>query len=313
MAKKKVTVIGAGHVGEHVAFGVAMKELADVVLVDIVEGMPQGKALDMMQAGPILQYDVKIVGTNDYWETTGSDVMVITSGLPRKPGMSREELLEKNVNIVADVTKKAVEKSPDAIIIVVTNPLDAMTYTAFRVSGFPRERVMGMAGMLDSARFRTFIAMELGVSVKDVTAFVLGSHGDLMVPSTRYTTVAGTPVEKLIPKERLDAIVERTRKGGGEIVALLKTGSAYYAPAMGTVEMVESILKDKKQIIPCCVYCQGEYGYKDVFVGLPAKLGAGGVEEIVEFELTSDEKSALDKSMEHVKKLMQEVDSLNVF
>lgn len=313
MARKKISVIGAGHVGEHVAFGTAMKELGDVILVDIVEDMPMGKALDMMEAGPILGYDVTITGANDYEPTADSDIVVITSGLPRKPGMSREELLEKNVKIVADVTKKVVEKSPNAILIVVTNPLDAMTYTAFKISGFPRERVMGMAGMLDSARFRTFIAMELNVSVKDVTAFVLGSHGDLMVPSTRYTTVAGTPVEKLIPADRLEAIVERTRKGGGEIVKLLKTGSAYYAPSMGVVEMVEAIIKDKKQIIPCAVYCKGEYGYNDVFVGLPAKLGERGVEEIVEFELSSEEKSALDKSMEHVKNLMKEVDDLKIF
>lgn len=313
MARKKVTVIGAGHVGEHVAFGVAMKELADVVLVDIIEGMPMGKALDMMHAGPILNYDVKITGANDYEPTASSDIVVITSGIPRKPGMSREELLATNVKIVAEVTKKAIEKSPDAILIVVTNPLDAMTYTAFRVSRFPRERVMGMAGILDSARFRAFIAMELGISVKDVTAFVLGSHGDLMVPSTRYTTVAGTPVEKLIPKDKLTQIVERTRNAGGEIVKLLKTGSAYYAPALGVVEMIESILKDKKQIIPCCVYCQGEYGYRDVFVGLPAKLGSKGVEEIVEFELSKEEKEELDKSMNHVKKLMKEVDDLKLF
>lgn len=313
MGRKKVAVIGAGHVGGQVAWGITMRELADVVIVDIIEGLPQGKALDMMEARPLIGSDVEITGTNSYDETAGSDIIVITSGLPRKPGMSREELLESNVKIVAEVTKRAVEKSPNAIIIVVSNPLDAMTYTAFKVSGLPRERVMGMAGMLDSARFRTFIAMELGVSVKDVTAFVLGTHGDLMVPSTRYTTVAGTPVEQLIAKERLEAIVERTRKAGGEIVSLLKTGSAYFAPAMAITEMVEAILKDKKEIIPACVYPQGEYGYRDVFVGLPAKLGAKGIEEIVEFELSPEEKAALDESMRHVKELLKEVDELKLF
>jgi len=311
--RKKVTVVGAGHVGEHVAFGIVWKELADVVLVDIIEGMPMGKALDMMHAGPVLGSDIKVTGTNGYEETANSDIIVITAGLPRKPGMSREELLETNAKIVKDVTEKVIKYSPNSILLVVTNPLDAMTYTAYKVSKFPRERIMGMAGILDSARFRAFIAMELNVSVKDVTAFVLGSHGDLMVPSTKYTTVAGIPVERLIPKDRLDAIVERTRKAGGEIVSLLKTGSAYYAPAVGIVEMIESILKDKKEIIPCCVWCQGEYGFSDVFVGLPAKLGAGGVEEIVEFELTPEEKEALTRSMQHVKNLMAEVDKLGIF
>jgi len=313
MGRKKVAVIGAGHVGGQVAWGITMRELADVVIVDIIEGLPQGKALDMMEARPVIGSDVEITGTNSYDETAGSDIIVITSGLPRKPGMSREELLESNVKIVAEVTKRAVERSPNAILIVVANPLDAMTYTAFKVSGLPRERVMGMAGMLDSARFRAFIAMELGVSVKDVTAFVLGTHGDLMVPSTRYTTVAGTPVEQLIAKERLEAIVKRTRKAGGEIVSLLKTGSAYFAPAMAITEMVEAILKDKKEIIPACVYPQGEYGYRDVFVGLPAKLGAKGIEEIVEFELSPQEKAALDESMRHVKELLKEVDGLKLF
>jgi len=313
MGRKKVTVIGAGHVGGQVAWGITMRELADVVIVDIIEGLPQGKALDMMEARPLIGSDVEITGTNGYDETAGSDIVVITSGLPRKPGMSREELLESNVKIVAEVTKRAVERSPNAILIVVSNPLDAMTYTAFKVSGFPRERVMGMAGMLDSARFRAFIAMELGVSVKDVTAFVLGTHGDLMVPSTRYTTVAGTPVEQLIAKERLEAIVKRTREAGGEIVSLLKTGSAYFAPSMAITEMVEAILKDKKEIIPACVYPQGEYGYHDVFVGLPAKLGAKGIEEIVEFELSPQEKAALDESMRHVKELLKEVDGLKLF
>ena len=311
MSRKKITVVGGGNVGATTAQLLAQKDFCDVVLVDIVEGMPQGKALDLMQTGPVYGYDTNIIGTNGYEETAGSDIIVITSGLPRKPGMSRDDLLKVNAGIVKDVTLKSVAKSPDAMIIVVSNPLDAMTYVAYKHSKLPANKVMGMAGILDSARFRTFIAMELAVSVKDITAFVLGGHGDTMVPSTKYTTVAGIPVEDIIPKAKLDAIVERTAKGGGEIVALLKTGSAYYAPAASAVQMVEAIVLDKKMILPCAVLSQGKYeGCDGLFVGLPAKLGEKGVEEVVKFRLSPGETEKLKKSAAAVKELCEAVDRL---
>ncbi|MEW5946385.1 MAG: malate dehydrogenase [bacterium] len=310
MTRTKITVIGAGNVGATTAQRLAEMELGDVVLVDVVEGLPQGKALDLAQAGPVVGYDTRITGTNGYGETAGSRIGIITSGVPRKPGMSRDDLLRTNAGIVGDVTAKFAAGSPDAILIVVSNPLDAMTHAAYRVSGFPRERVVGMAGVLDSARFRSFIAAELNVSVRDVTAFVLGGHGDSMAPSVRYTTVGGVPVEKLIPPGRLEEIVRRTRFGGGEIVELLKTGSAYYAPGAAAAEMAEAILRDRKKILPCAALCMGEYGYRGIFMGVPVKLGAGGVEEIVEFELSPGEKAALDRSAEAVRALSAEVDAL---
>jgi len=311
MSRKKISVIGAGNVGSTTAQRLAEKDFCDVILVDIVEGMPQGKALDLMQSGPVCGYDSSVIGTNGYEETAGSDIVIITSGLPRKPGMSRDDLLKVNAGIVKDVTIKAISRSPGCMIIVVSNPLDAMTYVAHKHSKLPANRVMGMAGILDSARFRSFIAMELEVSVGDITAFVLGGHGDTMVPSTRYTTVAGIPVEDLIPKAKLDSIVERTRKGGGEIVALLKTGSAYYAPSAAAVQMCESILLDKKMILPCAVHSTGKYeGCDGLFVGLPAKLGEGGVEEVVKFRLSGEEAGALSRSAEAVKELCGAVDRL---
>jgi len=310
MARNKISVIGAGNVGATTALMLAQKELGDVALVDVIEGMPQGKGLDMLQAMPVYGCDVQIVGTNGYEETKNSDIVVITSGLPRKPGMTREDLLKTNLSIVREVTEKVVKNSPQAILIVVANPLDAMTYVAFKVSRFPRERVLGMAGILDSSRFRAFIAMELKVSVKDITAFVLGGHGDTMVPSVQYTTVGGVPVKDLIQKDRLESIVKRTREGGTEIVKLLKTGSAYYAPAGSTVEMVESIIRDKKKILPCAALCQGEYGIKDLFVGVPVKLGSKGMEQIIEFKLSAEEQAALMKSADAVRAVRKEADAL---
>ncbi len=304
MGRKKITIVGAGHVGAHAALWAASKELGDVVLVDIVEGVPQGKALDLMEASPLGGFDAQILGTNDYRDTEGSDIAVITAGLPRKPGMSRSDLVVKNAPIVRNVVDELIRYSPDTFIIIVTNPLDAMAYVAKSVSGFDRKRIMGMAGVLDSARLRAFVAMELDVSVEDVTAFVLGSHGDDMVPIPRYTTVAGVPLAELLPKERIDAIVERTRKGGGEIVSLLKTGSAYFAPSASVIEMVESILKDKKRILPCSVYLEGEYGLNGLFMGVPVKLGAKGVEEIIEFKLSDEEKDALNRCAESVNGLI---------
>jgi len=304
--KTKVTVVGAGNVGATVAQGIAWKELADVVLVDIIEGVPQGKALDLNETAPVEKYDAILTGANNYDPTENSEIVVITAGLPRKPGMSRDDLLWKNEEIVAGVTREVVKRSPKCILIVVSNPLDAMCEVARRVSKFPRERVIGMAGVLDSARMRAFIAMELNVSVENTHAFVLGGHGDTMVPLPRFSTVAGIPITELISKERIDAIVDRTRNGGAEIVNLLKT-SAWYAPGASTVEMVEAILKDKRKILPCAAYLQGEYGFKNLFVGVPVKLGRGGVEKIIEIELTADEKAALKKSADAVKELFEKL------
>ena len=301
--RKKVTVVGGGNVGASCAVNLALKELADVVLVDVVEGVPQGKGLDMLQMGPIEGYDVAITGANDYEATANSDVVVITAGLARKPGMSRDDLLLANYEIVRASTEQVVKYSPNCILIIVSNPLDAMAQAAYKLSGFPRERVVGMAGVLDSARFRAFIADELKVSVENVTAFVLGGHGDTMVPLPRYSTVAGIPITELIEKSRLEALVQRTRDGGAEIVKYLKTGSAYYAPSAAATEMVEAILKDKKKILPCAAYLQGEYGIDGLYVGVPVKLGAKGIEQIIEIKLTAEEKAGLDKSAAAVKEL----------
>ncbi|MFN3476740.1 MAG: malate dehydrogenase [Candidatus Methylomirabilales bacterium] len=305
--RPKVTVVGAGNVGATAAQYLVEKELADVVLVDIIEGLPQGKALDLLEAGPVEGYDCRLIGTNGYEETANSDIAVITAGLPRKPGMSRDDLLFKNAEIVGGVVDEVVKFSPNAILIVVSNPLDAMTQLALKKSGFPKRRVMGMAGVLDSARFRTFIAQELEVSVENVTAFVLGGHGDTMVPLPRYSTVAGIPITELLPAERIEALVKRTREGGAEILALLKTGSAFYAPAASVVEMVEAILKDKKKILPCCVYLEGEYGIHGLCVGVPVKLGRKGVEEIIQIQLTPEEEKALKYSASAVKELVDKL------
>ncbi len=300
----KVTVVGGGAVGATTAQYLAQQDYADIVLVDIVENLPQGKGLDLMQAGPVIGYDAKVTGTNGYEETAGSDVVVITSGSPRKPGMSRDDLLRVNMNIVGSVTQEIVGRSPDCVIIVVTNPLDAMCHVALQRSGFPSERVIGQAGVLDSARFRTFIAMELDVSVEDVTAFVLGGHGDTMVPLPRFSTVAGVPITELIPADRIKAITERTANGGGEIVKLLGT-SAYYAPAASTAAMVDAIMLDKNRIVPCSVYLQGQYGINDLYVGVPVKLGAGGLKEIMEIKLTDEESVALQNSAGAVRELVE--------
>jgi len=301
--RKKVSIVGAGNVGATAAHWIAAKELADVVLIDIAEGIPQGKALDLLEAMPIEKRDVSVIGANDYAATANSDIVVITAGLPRKPGMSRDDLLHTNYKIMSDVVAKVVAQSPESILIIVSNPLDAMAQAAYKQSGFNRERVIGMAGILDSARFRTFIAEELKVSVENVTAFVLGGHGDTMVPLPRYSTVAGIPITELIPADRLAAIVQRTRDGGAEIVKHLKTGSAYYAPSAAAVEMVEAILKDKKKIVPCAVYLQGEYGIEGYFIGVPCKVGATGLEEIIQIKLTEDEQAELNKSAAAVKEL----------
>jgi malate dehydrogenase len=301
--RKKVSIVGAGNVGATAAHWIAAKELADVVLIDIMEGVPQGKALDLLEAMPIEKRDVQVTGANDYAATANSDIVVITAGLPRKPGMSRDDLLHTNYKIMSDVVAKVIAQSPEAILIIVSNPLDAMAQAAFKQSGFNRERVIGMAGILDSARFRTFIAEELNVSVENVTAFVLGGHGDTMVPLPRYSTVAGIPITELIAPERLEQLVQRTRDGGAEIVKYLKTGSAYYAPSAAAVEMVEAILKDKKKIVPCAAYLQGEYGIEGYYIGVPCKLGAGGLEQIIEIKLTPEEDAALKKSAEAVKEL----------
>ncbi|HVC20786.1 MAG TPA: malate dehydrogenase [Vicinamibacterales bacterium] len=300
---RKVTVVGSGNVGATAARSIADKELADVVLVDILEGVPQGKGLDILEACPIEKSDARVLGTNDYAETANSDVVVITAGLARKPGMSRDDLLQKNFAIIKDVTEKIVKYSPNTVIVPVTNPLDVMAQAILRLSGFPRERVIGMAGVLDSARMRAFIAAELRVSVENTHAFVLGGHGDTMVPLPRYSTVAGIPITELMDRETIDRIVKRTAAGGAEIVKLLGTGSAYYAPASAAVEMVEAILKDKHKIMPCSVFLQGEYGIRDLFVGVPVKLGARGVEQIIEITLTAEERAALQKSAAAVKEL----------
>ncbi len=301
---RKVTVIGSGNVGATAARSIADKELADVVVLDILEGVPQGKALDMLEACPVEGSDARVLGTNDYADTQGSDIVVITAGLARKPGMSRDDLLNKNYQIIKGVTEQVVKFSPDCIIIPVTNPLDAMCQVVYRVSGFPRERVVGMAGVLDSARMRTFIAQELNVSVENTHAFVLGGHGDTMVPLPRYSTVAGIPITELMDAATVDAIVARTAAGGAEIVKLLGTGSAYYAPGSSVVEMVEAILKDKKKILPCAAFLQGEYGISDLYVGVPVKLGAAGLEEIIEITLTDSEQAALKKSADAVRELV---------
>jgi malate dehydrogenase len=305
--RPKITVVGAGNVGASVAQYAVEKELGDVVLVDVIEGVPQGKALDLAQAGPIHRYDASLVGTNGYDETRDSDVVVITAGLARKPGMTRDDLLFKNAEIVSSVVKEVVARSRQAILVLVTNPLDAMVQLAWKTSGFPHQRVVGMAGVLDSARFRTFIAQELNVSVENVTAFVLGGHGDTMVPLPRYSTVAGIPITELLPKERIDALVQRTANGGAEIVGLLKTGSAYYAPAASTVEMVEAILKDKKKILPCAAYLDGQYGVRGLYVGVPVKLGRAGVEQVIEIRLTPDEQAAFTKSAAAVRELVDKL------
>jgi malate dehydrogenase len=302
--RKKVTIVGSGNVGATGAHWIASKELADVVLIDILEGVPQGKALDLLEAMPIEKRDSHVIGTNDYADTANSDIVVITAGIPRKPGMSRDDLLNTNHKIMSDVVSKIIQHSPNCILIVVSNPLDAMAQAAYKLSGFPRERVIGMAGVLDSSRFRTFIAEELNVSVENVTAFVLGGHGDTMVPLARYSTVAGIPIAELIEPDRLEQIVQRTRDGGAEIVKYLKTGSAYYAPSSAFTEMVEAILKDKKKILPCAVYLKGEYGIDGLFVGVPVKLGSKGVEKIIEIKLTADEQAALQRSAGAVKELV---------
>ncbi len=301
--RKKVSIIGAGNVGSTAAHWIVAKELADVVLIDVVEGVPQGKALDLSQALPIEKSDVKVSGSNDYAASAHSDIVVITAGIPRKPGMSRDDLLHTNFKIMSDVVQKVVAQSPESILIIVSNPLDAMAQAAYRLSGFNRERVIGMAGVLDSGRFRSFIAAELNVSVDNVNSFVLGGHGDTMVPLIRYSTVAGIPLSELLPPERIEAIVQRTRDGGAEIVKHLKTGSAYYAPSAAAVEMVEAILKDKKKILPCAAYLQGEYGIDGYYIGVPCKLGVDGLEKILEIKLTPEEDAALKKSAAAVKEL----------
>ena len=302
--RKKVTVIGAGNVGATTAQRLAERDYADVVLVDIVEGLPQGKALDLNQAGPVVGYEPRLIGTNGYVETAGSDIVVITSGLPRQPGMSRDDLLAKNRDIIIGVSREVADRSPDAVVIVVTNPLDAMCHVVLEVTQFPRQRVIGMAGILDSARFRTFLAWELGVSARDVTGFVLGGHGDTMVPIVSYTSVAGVPVTQQISQGRLDEIVQRTRDGGAEVVKLLGTGSAYYAPAAAVAEMVDAIVLDQQRVLPCAALCQGEYGIEGVFVGVPIRLGAPGIEEIIEIDLSAEERGELHASAEAVRGLV---------
>jgi malate dehydrogenase len=307
MGRKKISIIGAGFVGATAAHWAAEKELGDIVLVDILEGIPQGKALDLYEAAPIEGFDSRVIGTNAFEETKDSDVVVITSGVARKPGMSREDLLATNKKIIESVVAQVVKASPNAILIMVANPLDTMTYLAVKRSGLPKERVMGMAGILDTGRFKAFISMELGVSVEDIQSLLLGGHGDEMVPLPRYTTVSGIPLAQLLPMQTIDRLVDRARKGGGEIVNLLKTGSAYYAPGAAAIQMVEAILKDKKRILPCCVFLDGEYGLKDICFGVPVKLGAKGVESIIQLDLTSEEKALVAKSAESVKKSILEL------
>ena len=307
MARKKVTIVGAGNVGAHAAVWAGIKELGDIVLIDVVEGVPQGKGLDLMEASPIEGFDSTILGTNDYKDTANSDVVIITAGIARKPGMSMSDLINTNTGIVKGVTEQIVKYSPNAIIIVVTNPLDVMVYVAWKISGFPKNRVIGLSGALDAARLKAFIAMELNVSVEDVSAMVIGGHADEMVPLPRYSTVSGIPIPQLIKKERIDAIMERTKKAGGEIVGLLKTGSAFYAPSAAVIEMAESIIRDKKRIIPCAAYCEGKYGVNGIFVGVPVKLGSNGVEEIIEIELNKEEKAQFDNSVSAIRKLIEEI------
>src|SRR5690349_6865398 len=302
--RKRISIVGSGNVGATAAHWIASKELADVVLIDIIEGVPQGKALDLLEAMPIEKKDSHVIGTQDYADTANSDIVVITAGVPRKPGMSRDDLLNINHKIMKDVVEKVVHHSPNCILIIVSNPLDAMAQAAYKLSGFSRNRVIGMAGVLDSARFRTFIAHELKVSVENVTAFVLGGHGDTMVPLPRYSTVAGIPITELMDKATIERLVKRTRDGGIEIVNYLKTGSAYYAPSAAATEMVEAILKDKKKILPCAAYLEGEYGLNGLFVGVPCKLGERGIEEVIQIKLTPEEKAALDKSAGSVKELV---------
>ncbi|HEX8817638.1 MAG TPA: malate dehydrogenase [Terriglobales bacterium] len=302
--RKKITVVGSGNVGATAAHWIAAKELADVVLIDIIEGVPQGKGLDLLEAMPIEKRDSYVIGTNDYADTANSDIVIITAGIPRKPGMSRDDLLNTNYKIMSDVVGKVVQHSPKCILIIVSNPLDAMAQAALKLSKFPRERVIGMAGVLDSARFRAFIAMELKVSVENVTAFVLGGHGDTMVPLPRYSTVAGIPITELMDAATVEKLVQRTRDGGAEIVKYLKTGSAYYAPSAAATEMAEAILKDKKKILPCAAYLEGEYGIKGLYVGVPVKLGAAGIEQIIQIKLTADEQAQLNKSAAAVKELV---------
>jgi malate dehydrogenase len=306
--RKKITVVGGGNVGATAAHWAAAKELGDVCLIDIVEGLPQGKGLDLRQASPIEGFDSAVIGTNDYKDTANSDIVIITAGLPRKPGMSRDDLLAKNTQIVKEVTEQVARHSPEAILIIVSNPLDAMVYVAHKASGFPPHRVMGMAGVLDSARFRAFIAMELDVSVEDVNAFVLGGHGDSMVPLPRYSTVAGIPLPDLLPADKIESMVDRTRNGGAEIVGLLKTGSAFYAPSAAAVQMAESILKNKKRILPCAAYCDKEYNVGGYFVGVPVKLGANGVEEVIEISLLPEEQEGFQKSVQAVKSLVEKIE-----
>ena len=307
MARPKITVVGAGNVGATAAHWAAAQELADVVLVDVVEGMPQGKALDLMQARPIFGFNVNVVGANDYEPTRNSEVVIITAGIARKPGMSREDLINTNKNIVFSVTKEVVSKSPNAFLIIVSNPLDAMCYVAYKASGFPKERVMGMAGILDTARYRCFIAMELNVAVEEIQAMVLGGHGDEMVPVVSATNISGVPLTDLLPQAKISALVERTKKGGGEIVALLKTGSAYYAPAAASVQMAEAILKDQKKLVPVSAYLKGEYGLNDLFFGVPVILGAGGIEKILPLKLTAEEETMLKNSAAAVAKTRDEL------
>jgi malate dehydrogenase len=304
MHRAKITVIGAGNVGATCAHWAAAKELGDIVLLDIIEGMPQGKGLDLRQASPIERFDANITGTNSYADTAGSDVVIITSGIARKPGMSRDDLLATNMKIVRGVTEEAVKASPEAVYIIVSNPLDAMVQTAWKASKLPTHRIVGQAGVLDTARYRTFIAMELNCSVEDITAVLMGGHGDDMVPLPRYTSVAGIPVTELIPPQKLEAIIDRTRRGGGEIVNLLKTGSAYYAPAAASVQMAEAIIKDKKRILPCAAYCDKEYGVGGYFVGVPCVLGKNGMEKVIELKLTAEERKPFEVSVAHVKELV---------
>ncbi len=312
MARSKVSIIGSGFVGSTAAHWIASKELADVVLVDIIEGVPQGKGLDLLEAGPIEGFDIDVLGTNDYADTAGSDVIVVTSGAPRKPGMTREDLIKVNANITRDCISKAAPLSPDAVIIMVNNPLDTMAYLAKQVSGFPKNRLVGQAGVLDTARYRTFIAKEAGVSVEDVQAMLMGGHGDEMVPLPRFTTIGGIPVTEFISADRLNAIVDRARKGGGEIVNLLKTGSAYFAPSAATVQMVEAVIRDKKRVLPCACYLEGEYGLNDIYFGVPCVLGAGGVERVIELPLNDDEMALVKASASAVQSSVDALKGMNL-